>query len=216
MPRRHAISKPAADRLTWHGPYIQQQLVVLNASVILGTEGALPLSLHCTGQPSELSGDPFKAPADTQQQQHQEEEERETPQAAAAAADGPKRFSDDTPSGPDVAASPATGWAEVYGCDLEDETAAAGAGEQAAAAAAADGGSSPTAATAVAAAGAEAAAGGVGGVEGQEGGDVPFFFMDAYEAPERPGEALGGGAWRRGGGEGILGSEGSVGETCVW
>jgi len=174
--------------------------VVLKARVS-GAEGVPPLPFP-TGQPSELSGDPFKAPADTlqQQQQQQLEEEEETgaDQAAAAAAGGPKRFSDDTPAGPDVAASPATGWAEVYGCDLEDEAAAAAAavaGEQAAAAVAADGGSSLTAGAAAAAAagGAEAATGGVGGVEGQENGDVPFFFMDAYEAPERPGEAAGGG-----------------------
>lgn len=132
------------------------------------------------GQPSELSGDPFKAPAIKQEQLDEPTAAAAgtSPAAAAAAGAGPKRFSDDTSAGPDVAASPATGWAEVYGGDVEDEAAAADA-----AAAAADGGSSPAAA-----AGAEgAAAGGVEGLAAQADGAIPFFFMDAYEAPERPG-----------------------------
>lgn len=127
----------------------------------------------CAGQPSELSGDPFKAPADTKQEQPP----GSAADTTAAKTAGPKRFSDDTPAGPDVAASPATGWAEVYGGDVDGDAAAA-----ADAAATADGGSSPAAAV-----GAEGAAGGVDGIVTQENGDVPFFFMDAYEAPERPG-----------------------------
>jgi hypothetical protein len=130
------------------------------------------------GQPCELSGNPFKTQNSKQQQQQQHEGD---PSAAAAAA-GPKRFSDDTPSGPDVAASPATGWAEVYGGGLEDTPAAA------AEAAAADGDGSPAAAAAASAEGvAAAAAAGGDAAAGQEAGETPFFFMDAYEAPERPG-----------------------------
>jgi hypothetical protein len=64
----------------------------------------------------------------------------------------------------------------VYGGDIKDEAAAADA-------AGADGDSSPAAAAV------DCAAGGVDGIVTQENGEVPFFLMDAFEAPERPGES---------------------------
>lgn len=92
--------------------------------------------------------------------------------ATAAAVDGAaghKRFADDSPAGPDVQASPATGWMEVYGDDD-----------------AADGST-----TSAAAAKDEAAAAGddcsIEGLAADSDGQVPFFFMDAYENPDRPG-----------------------------
>jgi hypothetical protein len=136
------------------------------------------------GQPVELCGDPFKPSAAIKQEQQDTPSDATaaagTSPAAAAAGACPKRFSDDTPAGPDVAASPATGWAEVYGGDVDEEAAAAAADQEAAAA---DGSSGSPAA----AAGVEGVAGGVEGLGAQQGGEVPFFFMDAYEAPERPG-----------------------------
>jgi hypothetical protein len=148
------------------------QLTVANLLAVF-----LPLHPVPAAQASELSGDPFKAPADIKQEQHKGQEQDDPSTAAAA---GHKRFSDDTPAGPDVPASPATGWAEVYGSDLADEAAA----EAAATAAAADDGSGSPAPAAGAAGGAAA---GVDGLVTQQNGDVPFFFMDAHEAPERPG-----------------------------
>jgi hypothetical protein len=76
----------------------------------------------------------------------------------------------------------------VYGSDLEaggggEDAAAAEEGVEAAAAAA-DGSASP----AVDAAAAAAAAASVDGLVKEANGDVPFFLMDAYEAPERQGE----------------------------
>lgn len=100
-----------------------------------------------------------------------------TPSAAATTgvAGGPQRFSDDVTSGPDVHASPATGWMEVYGQEGEDAAAA--------------GASPPGAAAAEEGAAANgAAAEGAGGLVMDDDGNVPFFFMDAYESPDRPGE----------------------------
>eukprot|EP00883_Tetradesmus_obliquus_P007895 jgi/Sobl393_1/18556/SZX64231.1 len=89
-----------------------------------------------------------------------------TPAAAAAA--GGRRFADDVPAGPGAAASPATGWMEVYGQEGEEQRGGAAA---AAAAAAADG---------------AAVEAGPDGLEADGQGGVPFFFMDAYESYDRP------------------------------
>lgn len=83
---------------------------------------------------------------------------------------GHKRFADDTPAGPDVRASPATGWMEVYGAEDTAEAEA-----------------SPTAAATESAAAGDAAL--VEGLAVDADGNVPFFFMDAYENPDRPGKA---------------------------
>lgn len=96
----------------------------------------------------------------------------DTKSAAAATGNitGHKRFADDTPAGPDVQASPATGWMEVYG----DEDAA-------------DGLVSPSAAAVADEAAAVDGDSSTEGLAADSDGNVPFFFMDAYENSDRPG-----------------------------
>ncbi len=100
------------------------------------------------------------------------EEAAATPAADGMAANRSRLFADSPAPAADAAAGAAHGWQEL--CDLEM----------------ADGGTAAAAAAAAAAADAAGAAeaGAADGLQLDGDGNMPFYLIDAYENPDRPGE----------------------------